>query len=76
VIQGDVRDSGRDASGNAYVTFGAGAGAVTCTFERISEAELRRLAPGGRNSVTGKIASWDPASRLLTIEACRLVRGY
>lgn len=76
VIQGDVRDSGRDAAGSAFVTYGAGAGAVTCMFERISEAELRRLTPGGRNSVTGKIASWDAASRLLIVQGCRLVRGY
>ena len=76
LIQGDVRDAGRDSSGKPYVTFKAGAGAVTCHFEKISEAELLRMTPDGRNAVTGKTASWDLAQRLLMVEGCRLVRGY
>jgi hypothetical protein len=76
VIQGDVREAGRDASGAPYVTFKAGAGAVTCWFEKISEAELRRLTPDGRTVVTGKLASWDAENRVLAVQSCRLVRGY
>ena len=76
LIQGDVRDAGRDGAGKPYVTFKAGAGAVTCHFEKISEAELLRMTPDGRNAVTGKAASWDPVQRLLMVEGCRLVRGY
>ena len=76
VIQGDVREAGRDSSGKAYVTFKAGAGSVTCYFEKISEAELLRLTPDGRNVVTGRIDSWNADQRILTIRGCRLVRGY
>lgn len=76
VIQGDVREAGRDSSGKTYVTFKAGAGAVTCYFEKISEAELLRLTPDGRNVVTGRIDSWNPDQRILTVQGCRLVRGY
>lgn len=76
VIQGNVREAGRDSSGRAYVTYQAGAGAVTCYFERISEAELLRLTPDGRNVVTGRIDSWNADQRILTVQGCRLVRGY
>lgn len=76
LIQGDVRDAGHDSAGRPYVTFKAGAGAVTCHFEKISEAELLRMTPDGRNAVTGKVASWNSIERLMTLDGCRLVRGY
>jgi hypothetical protein len=76
VIQGNVREAGRDSSGEAFVTFQAGAGAVTCYFEKISEAELLRLFPDGRSVVTGRIDSWDSDKRILTVRGCRQVRGY
>jgi hypothetical protein len=76
VIQGDVREAGRDISGKTYVTFKAGAGAVTCYFEKISEAELLRLTPDGRTVVTGRIDSWNGDQRVLAVQGCRLVRGY
>ncbi len=76
VIQGDVVRAGKDDSGTPYVIFKAGAGSVTCRFETISESELLRLTPDGRNVVTGKVAEWDPAVRHLLVEGCRMVRGY
>lgn len=76
VIQGNVREAGRDGAGKTFVTFHAGAGSVTCYFELISEAELLRLFPDGRNVVTGRIQSWDAAQRSLIVGGCRLVRGY
>ena len=67
VIQGDVLEAGKDASGQPFVHFKAGAGRVTCHFEAITDAELLRFSPDGTNAVVGTVDSWDAENRILTV---------
>lgn len=76
LIQGEVIIADRRDDGVAFVEFKAGRGKVTCDFEIISDAELRRFTPYGTNAVTGTVAAWDPETRILEIENCRVVLGY
>ena len=76
LIQGEVIIAERREDGVAFVEFKAGRGKVTCDFEIISDAELRRFTPDGTNAVTGTIADWDPDERILSVEGCRVVLGY
>lgn len=76
VVQGDVLEAGNDAAGDSYVSFKAGLGRVTCIFEIITEAELRRFTPDGTNSVVGTIDTWDSENRVLTLKDCRVVIGF
>ena len=76
VIQGDVLEAGTNTDGESYVSFKAGLGRVTCIFDVITEAELRRFTPDGTNAVVGKIESWDAENRILTISDCVVVLGF
>ncbi len=76
VVQGDVLDAGKDASGQPFVHFKAGAGRVTCFFEDITDAELLRFTPDGTNAIVGTIDAWDADNRVLTIRDCRVVLGF
>jgi hypothetical protein len=76
VVQGDVLEAGDDAAVGRYVSFKAGLGRVTCVFEVITEAELRRFTPDGTNAVVGTIESWDADNRVLTLKDCRVVIGF
>ena len=76
VVQGDVLVAGNDSAGDSYVSFKAGLGRVTCIFEIITEAELRRFTPDGTNSVVGTIDTWDADNRVLTLKDCRVVIGF
>ena len=76
VVQGNVLEAGTDADGESYVSFKAGKGRVTCIFEVITDAELRRFTPDGTNSVVGTLATWDPENRILTLTNCKIVLGY
>ena len=76
LIQGEVIIAERREDGVAFVEFKAGRGKVTCDFEIISDAELRRFTPDGTNAVTGTISDWDPENRILSVEGCRVVLGY
>ena len=76
LIQGEVIVADRRDDGVAFVEFKAGRGKVTCDFEIISDPELRRFTPDGTNAVTGTIAAWDPETRLLEVENCRVVLGF
>ena len=76
VVQGDVLEAGNNADGMSYVSFKAGNGRVTCIFEVITEAELRRFTPDGTNSVAGTIDTWDAENRVLTLKDCNVVIGF
>ncbi len=76
LIQGEVIIANRRDDGVAFVEFKAGRGKVTCDFEIISDAELRRFTPDGTNAVTGTVAAWDPETRVLEVENCRVVLGF
>lgn len=76
VIQGDVLEAGKDASGQPFVHFKAGAGRVTCHFEVITDAELLRFSPDGTNAVVGTVDAWDAENRILTVRDCRVVLGF
>ena len=76
VVQGNVLEAGTNADGESYVSFKAGKGRVTCIFEVITDAELRRFTPDGTNSVVGTLATWDPENRILTLTNCKIVLGY
>ena len=76
LIQGEVIVADRRDDGVAFVEFKAGRGKVACDFEIISDAELRRFTPDGTNAVTGTVAAWDPESRVLEFENCRVVLGF
>ncbi|MQG38162.1 MAG: hypothetical protein FI719_07405 [SAR202 cluster bacterium] len=76
VVQGNVLEAGTDAGGESYVSFKAGNGRVTCIFEIITDAELRRFTPDGTNSVVGTIDTWDADNRILTLTNCNIVLGY
>ena len=76
LIQGNVIVADRRDDGVAFVEFKAGNGKVTCDFEIISDPELRRFTPNGTNAVTGTVAAWDPETRLLEVENCRVVLGF
>ena len=76
VVQGNVLEAGTDADGESYVSFKAGKGRVTCIFEVITDAELRRFTPDGTNSVVGTIDTWDAENRILTLTNCKIVLGY
>ena len=76
LIQGEVIVADRRDDGVAFVEFKAGRGKVTCDFEIISDPELRRFTPDGTNAMTGTIAAWDPETRLLEVENCRVVLGF
>jgi hypothetical protein len=76
LIQGEVIIADRRDDGAAFVEFKAGRGKVVCDFEIISDAELRRFTPDGTNAVTGTVAAWDPESRVLEFENCRVVLGF
>ena len=76
VIQGDVIEAGKNDAGKAFVHFKAGAGKVTCYFEKITDAELLRFAPNGTNAVVGVIESWDAEKRHMIVNDCRVVLGF
>lgn len=76
LIQGEVIIADRRDDGVAFVEFKAGNGKVTCDFEIISDAELRRFTPDGTNAVTGTVSDWDPENRILSVENCRVVLGF
>ena len=76
VVQGNVLEAGTNPDGKSYVSFKAGKGRVTCMFEIITDAELRRFTPDGTNSVVGTIDTWDAENRILTITNCKIVLGY
>ena len=76
VVQGNVLEAGTNADGESYVSFKAGKGHVTCIFEVITDAELRRFTPDGTNSVVGTLDTWDPENRILTLTNCNIVLGY
>ncbi len=76
LIQGEVIVANRRDDGVAFVEFKAGRGKVTCDFEIISDAELRRFSPDGTNAVTGTVSAWDPETRVLEVENCRVVLGF
>ena len=76
VVQGNVLEAGTNTDGESYVSFKAGKGRVTCVFEIITDAELRRFTPDGTNSVVGTLDTWDPENRILTLTNCNIVLGY
>ena len=76
VVQGNVLEAGTNPDGKSYVNFKAGKGRVTCMFEIITDAELRRFTPDGTNSVVGTIDTWDAENRILTLTNCNIVLGY
>ena len=76
VVQGNVLEAGTNPDGKSYVSFKAGKGRVTCMFEIITDAELRRFTPDGTNSVVGTIDTWDAENRILTLTNCNIVLGY
>ena len=76
VVQGNVLEAGTNTDGESYVSFKAGKGRVTCMFEIITDAELRRFTPDGTNSVVGTLDTWDPENRILTLTNCNIVLGY
>lgn len=76
VVQGNVLEAGTNPDGKSYVSFKAGKGRVTCMFEIITDAELRRFTPDGTNSVVGTIDTWDAENRILTLTNCKIVLGY
>ena len=76
VVQGNVLEAGTNTDGESYVSFKAGKGRVTCIFEIITDAELRRFTPDGTNSVVGTLDTWDPENRILTLTNCNIVLGY
>ena len=76
VVQGNVLEAGTNTDGESYVSFKAGKGRVTCIFEVITDAELRRFTPDGTNSVVGTLDTWDPENRILTLTNCNIVLGY
>ena len=76
LIQGEVIIADRREDGVAFVEFKAGNGKVTCDFEIISDAELRRFTPDGTNAVTGTVSEWDAEERILSVEGCRVVLGF
>ena len=76
VVQGNVLEAGTNPDGKSYVNFKAGKGRVTCMFEIITDAELRRFTPDGTNSVVGTIDTWDAENRILTLTNCKIVLGY
>lgn len=76
LIQGEVIIADRRDDGIAFVEFKAGNGKVTCDFEIISDAELRRFTPDGTNAVTGTVSEWDAEERILSVEGCRVVLGF
>lgn len=76
VIQGTVKEAGRDPDGAAWVAFSAGKGELRCIFEKITEAELSRLTPGGTNATTGSLEEFDPETLRVTAKDCRIILGY
>jgi len=76
VVQGNVLEAGTNTDAESYVSFKAGKGRVTCMFEVITDAELRRFTPDGTNSVVGTIDTWDAENRILTLTNCKIVLGY
>ncbi len=76
MVQGDVLEAGANAAGESYVSFKAGLGRVTCIFQVITDAELRRFTPDGTNSVAGTIDTWDAENRVLTLKDCNVVIGF
>jgi len=76
VVQGDVLEAGTNAAGESYVSFKAGLGRVTCVFQVITDAELRRFTPDGTNTVAGTIDTWDAENRVLTLKDCSVVIGF
>lgn len=76
VMQGTVKEAGRDRDGHPYLLFTAGRGTLKCNFEVISEAELLRLTPGGTNAAVGNVESFDADDLSVVANQCTLVLGY
>ncbi|MBI2965062.1 MAG: hypothetical protein HYY34_02530 [Chloroflexi bacterium] len=76
VIQGTIKEAGRDSAGNPFVVFNAGRGTLRCEFAVISEPELLRLTPAGTNATVGTVEAFDPSELSVTARQCKLVLGY
>lgn len=76
VIQGTIKEAGRDSAGTPFLVFNAGRGTFRCYFAVISEAELLRLTPAGTNATVGTVEAFDPSDLSVTARQCKLVLGY
>lgn len=76
VIQGTIKEAGRDSAGNPFLVFNAGRGTLRCYFAVISEAELLRLTPGGTNATVGTVEAFNPSDLSVVARQCKLVLGY
>jgi hypothetical protein len=76
VIQGTIKEAGRDSDGSPFLVFTAGRGTFRCYFAVISEPELLRLTPAGTNATVGTVTEFDPSDLKVTARQCKLVLGY